>query len=79
MENIHQKEPQQKVQFLSSVPKVLPQFEKRTLTKKVIPLLMEMFKDVKLSPQVLACLFVVLQKDMLTVSEFRQVAWPPVV
>lgn len=40
---------------------------------------MEMFKDVKLSPQVLACLFLVLQKEMLTVSEFRQVAWPPVV
>jgi len=33
------------VQFLTSITKVLDRFDKRTLVRKVIPLLIEVLKD----------------------------------
>jgi hypothetical protein len=60
LENIHYKEHAQKVQFLNSVTKVLDRFDKRTLVRKVIPLLIEVLKDSKLSPNVLANIFFIL-------------------
>jgi len=59
------------------VAKVLDRFDKRTLVRKVIPLLVDvMVKDAKLSPYVLSNLFTLMAKDLLTVTEFRQLAWP---
>jgi len=60
LENIHNKEQAQKVQFLNSISKVLDRFDKRTLVRKVIPLLIDVLKDNKLSPNVLANLFCIM-------------------
>ena len=48
------------MQFLNSISKVLDRFDKRTLVRKVIPLLIDVLKDNKLSPNVLANLFCIM-------------------
>lgn len=50
LENIDFKEQAQKTQFLTGLPKILHQFDKKTKVEKILPLLMKsMEKDPQLS------------------------------
>ena len=77
LENIHQKEAAQKLQFLTNVRKVIDNFEKKTLVRKVIPALVDVLKEASLSSAVLNNIFHILSKDkFITTTEFRLAIWP---
>lgn len=80
LENIHQKEQAQKLQFLTNVRKVIDNFEKKTLVRKVIPSLTEVLKEPSLSAAVLNNIFHILSKDkFITTTEFRAAIWPALI
>ena len=41
-------------------------------------MLVDVLKDLKLSPLVLANVFTIMQKDLLTTTEFRATVWPAI-
>ena len=80
LENIHQKEQPQKLQFLTNVRKVIDNFDKKTLMRKVMPALTDVLKEPSLSAAVLNVIFHILNKDkFITTTEFRSSIWPPMV
>lgn len=62
---------------MTNIRKVIDNFEKRTLVRKVIPALTEVLKEPSLSAAVLNNLFHLLSKDkFITTTEFRGAIWP---
>ena len=68
------------MQFLTNVRKVIDNFEKKTLVRKVIPALVDVLKEPNLSSAVLNNLFHILSKDkFITTTEFRLAIWPGII
>jgi len=60
------------LQFLNNVRKIIDNFEKKTLVRKVIPALTDVMKEASLSAVVLHNIFHLLSKDkFITTTEFR--------
>ena len=60
--------------------KVIDNFEKKTLVRKVIPGLVEVLKEASLSAAVCNNLFHILAKDkFITTTEFRVAIWPALI
>ena len=60
--------------------KVIDNFEKKTLVRKVIPGLVEVLKEASLSVAVCNNLFHILAKDkFITTTEFRAAIWPALI
>ena len=65
---------------MTNVRKVIDNFEKNTLVRKVIPALTEVLKEASLSAAVLNNLFHILSKDkFITTTEFRSAIWPALI
>lgn len=57
--------------------KVIDNFEKKTLLRKVIPALVDIMKEPSLSAAVCGNIFHILGKEkFITTTEFRQACWP---
>ena len=57
--------------------KVIDNFEKKTLVRKVLPAMTDVMKEPSLSAAVLNNVFHILAKDkFITTTEFRQAVWP---
>ena len=62
---------------MNNVKKVIDNFEKKTLVRKVLPTMVDVLKEPSLSAAVLANIFHILAKDkFITTTEFRQAIWP---
>lgn len=65
------------MQFLNGISKILERFDKRSLIKKVIPLLLDTMKVPALSVNVLPAVIIMLEKpNFITTTEFRDNFWP---
>ncbi|KAI7059760.1 kinase-like protein [Hortaea werneckii] len=55
------KTPQEKAAFMRGLPRIMPQFPKSVLEKKVLPALLEEMKDRELLAPILTCVFAMVQ------------------
>lgn len=64
---------------MQNITKIIDKFEKKTLTRKVIPALLDVLKDASLSTAVLTNIFHIMSKEhFLTTTEFRNKIWPAI-
>ena len=62
---------------MTNVRKVIDNFEKKTLVRKVIPALVDVLKEPPLSAAVLNTVFHIMSKEkFITTTEFRSSLWP---
>ena len=62
---------------MTNVRKVIDNFEKKTLVRKVLPALVDVIKEPSLSAAVLNTVFHIMSKDkFITTTEFRYALWP---
>lgn len=67
------------MQFLNGIQKILEKFDKKSLLKKVIPLLLDSMKLPQLSVNVLPSVLYLMEKqNYLTTTEFREYIWPSI-
>lgn len=62
LDSLPEKTPSEKKQFLSGLPRVIPQFPKSVLEKKVLPALLEEMKDRELLALILQSIFKLIQR-----------------
>jgi hypothetical protein len=65
---------------LNGISRILEKFDKKSLVKKVIPLLLDTLKVPAFSVNVLPAIINVMEKEnFLTTSEFREFVWPAII
>ena len=79
METLDSKDHQNKVQFLQGITRILERFDKKSMLKKVMPLLLDQMKVIGLSVSVLPSIIDVMERqNYLTTTEFRESIWPSI-
>jgi len=79
LENIDQKDHGNKVQFLNGISKILDRFDKKSLVKRVIPLLLDTMKVPQLSVAILPSVIALLEKpEFISTIEFQEHIWPAI-
>lgn len=64
---------------MNGISRILDKFDKKTLVKKVIPLLLDTLKVPAFSVNVLPAIINVMEKEnFLTTTEFREYIWPAI-
>ena len=71
LEKIHEKNENQKIQFLAGFMKVVEKYDHKILVRKILPLLCECWKDPRLAAPVLTILMQLLKgKKLISKGEF---------
>ncbi|KAI7225928.1 kinase-like protein [Hortaea werneckii] len=70
------KTPQEKAAFMRGLPRIMPQFPKSVLEKKVLPALLEEMKDRELLAPILTCVFAMVQAMPTGKRAFETVVAP---
>ncbi|KAI7198403.1 kinase-like protein, partial [Hortaea werneckii] len=70
------KTPQEKAAFMRGLPRIMPQFPKSVLEKKVLPALLEEMKDRELLAPILTCVFAMVQAMPTGKRAFESVVAP---
>ncbi|KAI7287402.1 kinase-like protein [Hortaea werneckii] len=70
------KTPQEKAAFMRGLPRIMPQFPKSVLEKKVLPALLEEMKDRELLAPILTCVFAMVQAMPRGKRAFESVVAP---
>ena len=79
LETLDSKDHQNKVQFLQGITRILERFDKKSMLKKVMPLLLDQMKVIGLSVSVLPSIIDVMERqNYLTTTEFRESIWPSI-
>ena len=77
LEHLLEKEHHHKIQFLSGLAKVLPQFDSKIVVKRMVPVLMAALQNEQLSCHILPSLTQILEREnILSKEEFQRKVWP---
>jgi hypothetical protein len=65
---------------LNGISRILEKFDKKSLIKKVIPLLLDCMKTTSLSVNVLPSILNIMERqNFVTTTEFREAIWPSII